>query len=53
MTLILGLENHDGHIAFAMDAPGHTCVIAVMPPEMCMIYGHKWPAPFLFGAAVP
>ena len=27
--------------------------IAATPPELCMIYSHKWPAPFLFGAAMP
>ena len=25
--------------------PWMPLAIAVMPPEFCMIYGHKWPAP--------
>ena len=35
------LEIHDGHVAIAVDVPGHC------------FNGHKWPAPFLFGAAMP
>ena len=26
---------------------------AIMPLELCAIYGHEWPAAFPFGAAVP
>ena len=43
-----GLGIHDGHVAFAVDA----LVIAIVPPELCTIYGHRWPSPFLFGATV-
>ena len=28
-------------------------MFAVMPLEVCAIYGHKWPAPFLLGASMP
>ena len=42
-----GLEIHDGHEAFAVDTAG----LCRNAPRIT-IYGHKWPAPFLFGAAV-
>ena len=48
--LYTGLDIHDGHTAFAVDTPAWPCHNT---PELCTIYRHKWPVPFLFGAAVP
>ena len=51
MPSVAGLEIHDGHVAFAIYGPGHCC----NAPRIVynLQYGHKLPANFLFGAAVP
>ena len=37
----------------AWHLPWKPLAFAIMPLEFCVIYGHKWPAHFPFGAAVP
>ena len=33
--------------------PWKPLAFTVMPLALCAIYGHEWPAPFPFGAAMP
>ena len=52
---VLLLKNHQGlkSTTTTWHLPWMPLAIVITPAELCTIYGHKWPAPVLFGAAVP